>query len=471
MANPIGARKNACFKAVSTAPSINKTPVGAATPPLPYPVFQDLSNSTGIVPSVRFNGDPAYVLDQTTQPSCKGDDPGTAGGVKSGTVNGEVKPIQGSCSVRVGGHWVIRQGDPCTMNSGNCPGIYTTTQTPSAMTGAGSTSDPSDMNPPIEPETAEENGWFENFWDESKMEMGQAKEHPVDGVFGAVKGTLNIPSEILNKTAEGWARIFALGSDVLGKPELADSFNETANNLSNGSAEIKFPTFKLSAAERGGDKIVTLISLPGAIKGLFKFGLKYLGKGGVKALGNESKIIEGADATESVLKTEAKAELEAAQTTKATGGMKVKGKETPTKPKPGSIEHKADRWEKYQQRGGEKSYEEWSKQYDINMRNYKFGLDREIDYRDAMGASEGTIKTPLTNRQIDILKNDEMYAGQLKTGPVSLTKENITAIQKDAELVKQGWNVEHILEKGASKPYLDALEKAGVTYKIGPQIP
>jgi len=89
MANPIGARKNACFKAVSTAPSINKTPVGAATPPLPYPVFQDLSNSTGIVPSVRFNGDPAYVLDQTTQPSCKGDDPGTAGGVKSGTVNGE----------------------------------------------------------------------------------------------------------------------------------------------------------------------------------------------------------------------------------------------------------------------------------------------------------------------------------------------------------------------------------------------
>ena len=88
-----------------------------------------------------------------------------------------------------------------------------------------------------------------------------------------------------------------------------------------------------------------------------------------------------------------------------------------------------------------------------------------------MDASEGTLKTPLTNRQIDILKSEEMYAGQLKTGPVSLTKENVLAIQKDAELVKEGWQVEHILEKGASKPYLNALEKAGIDYHIGAKVP
>ncbi|WP_061789763.1 hypothetical protein [Herbaspirillum rubrisubalbicans] len=64
-----------------------------------------------------------------------------------------------------------------------------------------------------------------------------------------------------------------------------------------------------------------------------------------------------------------------------------------------------------------------------------------------------------------------MYAGQLKTGPVSLTKENITAIQKDAELVKQGWQVEHILEKGASKSYLEALKNAEIDVHIGPKIP
>lgn len=139
--------------------------------------------------------------------------------------------------------------------------------------------------------------------------------------------------------------------------------------------------------------------------------------------------------------------------------------------KPGSPEHKADRWEKYQNRGGEKSYDQWSKQYDTNMRNYQHGLAREAQYREAMDATEGTLKTPLTNRQIDILKEEEMYAGQLKTGPVSLTKENALAIQKDAELVKQNWEVEHILEQGASKPYLDALKDAGIKATIGPKIP
>lgn len=138
---------------------------------------------------------------------------------------------------------------------------------------------------------------------------------------------------------------------------------------------------------------------------------------------------------------------------------------------PNTPEHKKDRWERYQRRGGKKSYEDWSKQYDTNMRNYQHGAARETAYRDAMGASEGTIKTAYTNRQIDILKQDEMYAGQLKTGPVSLTKENILAIKKDADLVQNGYQVEHILEKGASRPYIEALEKAGIDYHIGPKIP
>jgi hypothetical protein len=139
--------------------------------------------------------------------------------------------------------------------------------------------------------------------------------------------------------------------------------------------------------------------------------------------------------------------------------------------KPGTAEHKMDRWNKYQKRGGTKEYDSWSKQYDTNMRNYKHGAAREAEYRKAMGASEGTLKTRLTNRQIDILKTKEMYAGQLKTGPVSLTKENAIAIAKDAELVKMKWTVEHILEKGASKPYLEALKKAGIKYKTSPQLP
>ena len=122
--NALGARKNGKFKAVCTAPSFNKTPVGSSTPPLPYPTVQDLSNSVGVTPTVKFNTDPAYVLDRSTQPSCKGDNPGTAGGVKSGTVNGEVKPVKGSTTVRAEKKHVIRVGDPNTMNGGNNPGRY-----------------------------------------------------------------------------------------------------------------------------------------------------------------------------------------------------------------------------------------------------------------------------------------------------------------------------------------------------------
>jgi uncharacterized Zn-binding protein involved in type VI secretion len=158
MASQLGARKDGKFKAVSTAPSINKTPVGSSTPPLPYPVTEDLSSSVGIVPNVRFNGDPAYVLNQSTQPSCTGDAAGSCKGVKSGTVSGEVKPVSGSSTVRISGKPVIRQGDPCTLNGGNCPGIYLTEPAPSASLSGGRPS--ASANPPVKPETPKEEGWW-----------------------------------------------------------------------------------------------------------------------------------------------------------------------------------------------------------------------------------------------------------------------------------------------------------------------
>jgi len=157
MSNPIGARKDGSFKAVSTAPSINKTPVGSSTPPLPYPTIADLSNSVGVVPNVEFNGQPVYVLGQTTQPSCTGDSAGSAGGVKSGAVNGEVKPIKGSATVYAGGKAMIRHGDPCTMHKGNNPGIYITSASgaegPAAVR-------KQNANPPVFPENPEEQAWF-----------------------------------------------------------------------------------------------------------------------------------------------------------------------------------------------------------------------------------------------------------------------------------------------------------------------
>lgn len=160
--------------------------------------------------------------------------------------------------------------------------------------------------------------------------------------------------------------------------------------------------------------------------------------------------------------------------TKALDKAKVLRQEIPvknTKLVPGTLEHKTARWEAYKKRGGKWDYDRWSKQYDTNMQNAKYGLAREKAYRTQLGGCSETVKTPFTNRQIDIHKPDEMYAGQLKTGKMSLTKQAKIDIQKDAAMVQQGYKVEYILEKGASQPFLDALKANGIDYHIGPKIP
>ncbi|WP_267965328.1 hypothetical protein, partial [Testudinibacter sp. TR-2022] len=156
------------------------------------------------------------------------------------------------------------------------------------------------------------------------------------------------------------------------------------------------------------------------------------------------------------------------------------GGDAPIKPKKtklqaGTPEHKAQRWKQYEERMKDNpkkySYERWSKQYDTNMKNVSYGLSREQAYRDQLGGKSETVKTPHTNRQIDISKPDEMYAGQAKTGKVSLTEQAKIDIQKDASMVKDGYKVEYILEKGASKNFIEALEKAGIDYHMGSKIP
>ncbi|MEH3116011.1 hypothetical protein [Pedobacter terrae] len=156
-------------------------------------------------------------------------------------------------------------------------------------------------------------------------------------------------------------------------------------------------------------------------------------------------------------------------------------KGTGTKPKPkeklqaGTPEHKQARWAEYETKMANNpkkwSYERWSKQYDTNMQNASHGLSREAAYREQLGGKSETIKTKFTNRQIDISRPAERYAGQVKTGKVALSKQAKIDIQKDAWLVKRGYKVEYILEKGASKPFIKALEKAGIDYYIGPKIP
>lgn len=131
MAKNFGARKNSKYKVVSSSPSVNKTPRGSSTPPIPYDVQQDLSASDGTSPNVFFNSDPVY-LKTSHSTKVTGDAQGSAGGVKSGTVGAQSDPIEASPSVFVNGKAVVRVGDVQYMQNKNTVGKVTTSESGSA---------------------------------------------------------------------------------------------------------------------------------------------------------------------------------------------------------------------------------------------------------------------------------------------------------------------------------------------------
>ena len=138
---------------------------------------------------------------------------------------------------------------------------------------------------------------------------------------------------------------------------------------------------------------------------------------------------------------------------------------------PGTARHKAQRWLEYQESGRKWKYPRWSKQYAVNMRNATKPLLREAQYRAALNGQNRILRTPFGRRQVDVYIAAKRRLVQLKTGKESLTTTrrgaNTLAIQKDAWLVKQGWRVEWVLEKGGSAPLLEALKKANIRVHIG----
>ncbi|WGG52039.1 DUF4150 domain-containing protein [Rugamonas sp. DEMB1] len=301
--NKIGARKHAGFKAISTAPSINKTPIGPSMVPLPYPTVQDLSNSTSTARSVRFNGAPAYLLDGTTQPKCTGDEPGTGKGIRSGTVSGEVKPVKGSSTVRIEGKHVVRDGDACTMNGGNNPGIYVTTQAPSSAS-------PKDAiktsNPPVVLDTHEEKSTFMKIVAKAKEHVLVAKDNvkaafdrPIEGAKGIVKGLVNIVPSVAELVLKGAALSGAAQVaeseatlTVVGQTELAKKQGALATEMQEAANNVSVPKLPLSnAAQEGGDTISVLASVIAGGVGILKSGARLLG-----GLGKAGKAAEAAEA-------------------------------------------------------------------------------------------------------------------------------------------------------------------------------
>lgn len=281
--NKIGARKHASFKAISTAPSINKTPIGPTMVPIPYPVVQDLSSSVNTARTVKFNGCPVYLLDGSTQPHCTGDEPGTGKGIKSGTVSGEVKPVKGCSTVRVEGKQIVREGDACTMNGGNNPGVYVTTCTPSSAPpkNASKTS-----NPPSNKSFKEGLSAIESWAVRVAQEMDDALKNPLRGTLGAAKELLiNQPMDVVELLgrASMYEQADKLGQTAVmlgafGQAKTAQVAIDAAQQTKGSAADLHVLKATLhGSAEKGGADIGNTVLISKAIAGLLKGGLKWAG--------------------------------------------------------------------------------------------------------------------------------------------------------------------------------------------------
>ncbi|SDX45542.1 Membrane proteinase PrsW, cleaves anti-sigma factor RsiW, M82 family [Marininema mesophilum] len=143
----------------------------------------------------------------------------------------------------------------------------------------------------------------------------------------------------------------------------------------------------------------------------------------------------------------------------------------------GTPEHKAKRWEEYQERGGNSSYESWSNKYEANMRTpvEAHKIMNEYWKRIGWGKREVTVDAGGVSRRLDIADLDLKKGIEHKTttlengrGYFSLRDNIRSEIERDAYLVKRKkWDITWVFENAdASEPLLQELKKNGLKYKI-----
>lgn len=104
----------------STLPDVCKTPSPGGPVPLPYPVIVSVAGDlTQGTRTVKADGGNSIAIKGSQFGRCTGDEPGTAGGVKSGTFMKEATWILYSFDVRIEGKNACRLGDKMLMNHGN----------------------------------------------------------------------------------------------------------------------------------------------------------------------------------------------------------------------------------------------------------------------------------------------------------------------------------------------------------------
>jgi len=104
----------------STIPDVCKTPSPGGPVPIPYPIIVSMSSSLkGGTTTVKVDGGNPAAIKGSEYSTCNGDEPGTAGGVKSSTNMKEATWLLYSFDVKLDGQNACRLSDKMMMNHGN----------------------------------------------------------------------------------------------------------------------------------------------------------------------------------------------------------------------------------------------------------------------------------------------------------------------------------------------------------------
>lgn len=176
----------------STVPDVCKTPSPGGPVPVPYPIIismsSDLKKGTK---TVKVDGKKMAAIKGSEISRCSGDEPGTAGGVKSSTNMKEATWLLYSFDVKLDGKNACRLSDKLMMNHGNT----------ACLGGV--------INPPVAGEAEIYLECKEN-WNECQKKQMKAKAKALDSL-AKERGGLQTrkPARILRKVGQVFQRRFA----------------------------------------------------------------------------------------------------------------------------------------------------------------------------------------------------------------------------------------------------------------------
>jgi hypothetical protein len=139
----------------------------------------------------------------------------------------------------------------------------------------------------------------------------------------------------------------------------------------------------------------------------------------------------------------------------------------------GSAGHKAATWDYYRERGGDWDYDRWSTTYDNNQSRASDAHAAVDGYRETIGWGQREVTVTVEvdgkqeQRRLDIADRSLRKAVEYKTGYQTASPDNLWELKRDAELVKQGWDVQWVFRDRVSEPLAEALRRAGIGVKTG----